>query len=253
MTSTSVRRRPASVVAAAPRRAARARAERSVRRRHRAVRTVQGLLLLLPLLAVGWALVASSWLAVDRVVITGLGRLSDAEVRSAVGVEIGTPLARVDTGAVAHAVRSLPPVAGVDVSRSWPGTLRVVVRERVAVAGFPQDGKVTLVDAQAVPFAIVAALPEGAVRLEVDELRRGDPSTRAALGVHTDLPARLRERVRSVRVESRSSVVLLLADDQEVRWGRPGETATKAAAALVLLREPGDVVDVSSPEVVVRR
>lgn len=250
---TSVRRRSPDVVAAEPRRRARARAERSVRRRRRAVRAGQALVLLLPVLGVAWVLLASSWLAVDRVVIRGLERLPEASVREAVGVRPGTPLARVDVGDVSSAVRQLPPVASVDVERSWPGTLRVVVRERVAVAGLPRDGKVTLVDAGGVPFAIVGSLPDGVVRLQVDELGRSDPVTRAAIEVHTGLPDPLRERVRTVRADSPTDVVLLLADEQEVVWGSPGEAATKAAAALALLREPGDVVDVSSPGVVVRR
>ena len=251
MTSVRVRRRPAAVDPADPRRRAHGQAQRSVRRR--ALRAGQAVLLLLPVLVVAWVLFASSWLAVDRVVISGLDRLSDAQVREAVGVRPGTPLARVDVGDVGDAVRRLPPVASVDVERSWPGTLRVQVRERVAVAGLPRDGKVTLVDAGAVPFAIVGSLPQGVVRLEVDELGRGDPVTRAALEVHTGLPDPLRERVRTVRADGPRDVVLLLADEQEVVWGSPGEAATKAAAALALLREPGDVVDVSSPGVVVRR
>lgn len=253
MTSTRVRRRPDAVVAAAPRRGARARAERSVRRRRRAVRGSQALLGVLLLAGLGWALLASSWLAVDRVVLTGLGRLSDAQVRAAVDVTPGTPLARVDTGEVADAVRRLPPVAGVDVSRSWPGTLRVAVRERAAAAAYAADGTFTLLDAGAVPFAVVPELPRGVVRLEVDELRRGDPATRAALRVHAALPEALRRRVRAVRAETPSDVVLRLTDDQSVVWGPPGDTGTKAAAALALLREPGDVIDVSSPDVVFRR
>lgn len=251
MTATPVR--PDAVVPAGPRRAARAQAERAVRRRRRAVRAGQGLVVLLPLLALAWALLASSWLAVDRVVVTGLGRLSDAEVRAAVDVAPGTPLARVDTGAVALAVRQLPPVASVDVERSWPGTLRVAVRERRPAAAYAADGKFTLLDADAVPFAIVPDLPRGVVRLEADALRRGDPATRAALEVHAGLPEALRRRVQAVRAPDPSQVVLLLGDDQQVVWGPPGDTSTKAAAALALLREPGDVLDVTSPEVVVRR
>ena len=253
MTSVPVRPRPAAVVSAGPRRAAKARAERSARRRRRITRAGQAVLLLLPLLGLGWVLLASSWLAVDRVAISGLGRLSDAQVRAAVGVRLGTPLARVDTGDVAAAVRQLPPVAGVDVERSWPGTLRVVVRERVAAVGAPQAGGVTLVDPTGVPFAVAARLPRGVPRLQVEELGQRDPATRAALAVHSALPRPLRERVRTVRADSASEVVLLLDADQQVVWGAPGGTATKAAAALALLRKPGEVVDVSSPGVVVRR
>ncbi len=253
MTAPSVRRRPAPVVPAGPRRAARSRAERAARRSKRLLRLGQGLLLLVPLAAVGWVLLGSSWLAVDRVVLTGLGRLSDADVRAVVDVAPGTPLARVDTGEVAEAVRALPAVASVDVERSWPGTLRVAVRERQVAAGVQRDGEVVLVDAPGVGFATEPRLPPGVVRLEVDDAAPRDPETRAALAVTEALPDALRRRVLAVSAEGPERVVLRLDGEQSVVWGAPGDTSTKAAAALALLRTPGGVVDVSTPGLVVRR
>jgi cell division protein FtsQ len=253
VTATPVRRRPPPVVPAAPRRAAKAGAALAARRARRLVRLGQGLLLLVPLAAVAWVLLASSWLAVDRVVVTGLERLSEDQVRAAVDVAPGTPLARVDTGEVAEAVEQLPPVSSVDVERSWPGTLRLAVRERVVAAGVERDGAVVLVDADGVGFATEPRLPRGVVRLEVDDARPGDPTTRAALQVSAGLPDDLRRRVLAVSADDPDSVVLRLEGDQRVVWGGPGQTATKAAAALALLRTPGGVVDVSTPGLVVRR
>ena len=253
MTSTRVRRRPAPVVPPGPRRAAEAQADRSVRRARRLRRSWQGLLLLVPLALVGWVLLASSWLAVDRVELTGLGRLSEQQVRAAVDVAPGTPLARVDTGDVADAVRELPPVASVEVERSWPGTLRVAVRERAVAAGVARDGEVVLVDPAGVGFATEPRLPPGVVRLEVEDARPGDPTTRAALAVTEALPDALRRRVLAVSADDPDRVVLRLDGEQQVVWGAPGETATKAAAALALLETPGGVVDVSTPGLVVRR
>ncbi len=253
MTATPVHRHPAPVVPAGPRRAAKARAERSVRRFRRLRRLGQGLLLLVPLAVAGWVLLASSWLAVDRVVLTGLGRLSETQVRAAVDVSRGTPLARVDTAEVAEAVRELPAVASVEVERSWPGTLRVAVRERVVAAGVERDGAVVLVDADGVGFAREPRLPPGLLRLEVADARPGDPTTRAALTVSEALPDELRRRVVAVAADEPDRIVLRLDGEQQVVWGAPGETATKAAAALALLRTPGDVIDVSTPALVTRR
>jgi cell division protein FtsQ len=206
-----------------------------------------------PLAAVGWVLLASSWLAVDRVVVTGLGRLTDAQVRAAVDVAPGTPLARVDTGDVEAAVRELPAAASVEVERSWPGTLRVAVRERVVAAGVERNGAVVLVDADGVGFATEPRLPPGVVRLEVEDAGPDDPTTRAALAVSGALPDELRRRVLAVSADDPDRVVLRLQGDQRVVWGAPGETATKAAAALALLRTPGSLVDVTTPGLVVRR
>ena len=247
MTSTRVQRRPAPVPSAGL-------GGGSVEpRSRRLLRLAQGLALLLPLTGLAWVLLWSSWLAVDRVVVTGLGRVSDAQVRAAVDVPLGTPLARVDTGDVADAVRDLPPVADVDVERSWPGTLRVVVRERGVAAGVERDGSVVLVDADGVGFATEPRLPPGVARLEVEDARPGDPVTRAALAVTRALPDELRRQVLAVSADDPDRVVLRLQGDQRVVWGAPGQTAAKAAAALALLRTPGGVVDVSDPGLVVRR
>ncbi len=245
MTSTPVRRRPVP--------AGEAETGRPARRSRRLLRLGQGLLVLVPLALVAWVLLGSSWLAVDRVVVTGLDRLSDAQVQAATGVAPGTPLARVDTGDVAAAVRALPPVADVEVERSWPGTLRVSVRERVVAAGVPRDGAVVLVDADGVGFATEPRLPPGVVRLEGEDPRRGGATTRAALAVVGALPDELRRRVLAVSADDPDRVVLRLDGEQRVVWGAPGQTTTKAAAALALLRTPGGLVDVSTPGLVVRR
>ena len=245
--------RPRRVVPAGPHLEARAKAARSARRGRVLQRISSALALLLPLVALGWVLLASTWLGVDRVEVTGTQRMQPAEVVRAVAVEPGTPLARVDTGAVEDRVAELAPVADVTVRRTWPGTLTVEVTERTPTAGVLADGKVSLVDASGVVFATERTLPKGLVRLQVNHPGPDDPSTVAALQVHAALPAALKERVRIVRAASPAAVVLLLNDGRQVVWGRPGDTATKAAAALALLSKPGSVYDVSAGDVVVVR
>lgn len=239
------------VVPAGPRLAARARAERSVRRRRRVRRAGQVLLVLLPLAALAWVVLASTWLAVDRVTVTGTGRLSSAAVVQAADVATGTPLARVDTRQVEERIGELAPVADVAVRRSWPGTLTVEVTERTPVAAVSTAGGVSLVDASGVVFGGEAAPPPGVVRLDVSDPGPDDPATRAALDVHTALPEALRAQVAEVQAPSPSGVRLVLIDGREVVWGRPGGTETKAAAVLALLSRPGTVFDVSGEGVVV--
>lgn len=245
--------RPRRVVPAAPHLEARAKAERAARRSRVLRRTGNALLVLLPLAGLAWVLLASTWLGVDRVQVTGTARLSPSQVVTAAAVEPDLPLARVDTGAVEQRVAALAPVADVAVRRTWPGTLTVEVTERTPVAGVLEDGSYTLLDASGVVFAREKTLPDSAVRLQVFEPGPRDPSTLAALEVHAALPAELRERVRIVRATSATSVVLWLRDGRQVVWGRPGQTATKAAAALALLSKPGSVYDVSAGDVVVVR
>ena len=248
---TTPTRRPPAAVPVGPRLEARASAERSARRGRRLRRLGNALALLLPLAALAWVLLASTWLGVDRVAVTGLTRLQAAAVVEAAAVQPGAPLARVDTGAVEDRVAALAPVADVAVRRTWPGTLTVDVTERTPVGGVLQDGRYALLDGSGTVFATEPALPAGAVRLQVLEPGPEDPSTLASLEVYAALPDALRSRVRIVRATSPSAVVLRLSDGRQVVWGRPGDTDVKAAAALALLSKPGTSYDVSAGDVVV--
>jgi cell division protein FtsQ len=240
-------------VPAAAKLAARARAARSQRRRRRMRVVARVLLVLLPLLALAWLLLLSSWLTVDRVAVVGTERLTSQQVVDAAGTVRGTPLARVDTGAVAREVRGLAPVAEVEVQRDWPSTLRLVVTERTPVATVATPTGVRLLDDAGVPFAEEPVAPPGLPALEVARPGPEDLETRAALAVLLDLPEPLRAQVAVVRASSASGVTLGLGDGRTVVWGRPGDTATKAAALEALLRMPGAFFDVSAPGVVVRR
>jgi cell division protein FtsQ len=233
--------------------AERARAERSDRRRRILRLLGRGLLVLVPLLGAAWAVLASSWLALDRVEVTGTSRLDPRQVVDAVQIPTGRPLARIDTTAVQEQVAALPPVADVTVRRDWPGTLTVTVTERSAVAVVPVPSGVLLVDRTGVPFATEPAPPPGLVTLDVGDVGPDDRATRAALDVHAALPDQLRRQVTEVHAPSAQAVTLQLADGRSVVWGGSRGTATKAAAVLALLDRPGTVFDVSGEGVVVVR
>jgi cell division protein FtsQ len=172
-------RRPADDVApAGPRLAAPARAERSSRRRAWRRRVLRALVWLLPLVALAWVLLASPWLAVDRVQVTGLERLSAEQVAAAAAVADGTPLALVDVGAAGDRVRGLDPVDDVRVRRVWPATLRIEVSERVPVAGVEGRDGVLLLDRDGVGFLTEPGLPPGVPRAELTSPGRDDPATR---------------------------------------------------------------------------
>ena len=61
-------------------------------------------------------------------------------VRLVAAVRPGTPLARVDTSAVARRIESAGPFRTATVRRSWPTTLVVHVWPRIAVAAVPLVG-----------------------------------------------------------------------------------------------------------------
>ena len=245
-------RRP-RVVQAAPRLAAKAKADRSARRKAWAKRAGWGAVVLAPLALLGWVLLASPLLAVRSVAVSGTQLVTSAQVRAAADVSLGTPLARVDAGAIARRLERLPAVDEVRVHRAWPRTLKLTVVERRAVAALIDKKGVTLVDEAGVPFAPARALPPGTVRLQVPRPGPDDATTKAALAVLEDLPPTLRVPLRIVRAASPSSVTLVLRDGRQVLWGGVGDTELKVQAAVALLKMPGRFFDVSRPAVVTRR
>lgn len=244
---------PPGVVPASPRIQAKAQAVRSGRRRRRLHGLLVALAVLLPLAGLAWVVLLSPWLAVERVQVSGTGRLTADEVVAAAAVEPGTPLARLDAGDVVDRVRTLAPVQEVRVAREWPTTLRLEVTERTAVAAVPRAKGVQLVDAEGVVFADEPAAPAGVPTLDVARPARDDPATVAALAVRAELPADLAAQVAVLRATTPSDVELVLTDGRTVVWGEPGRADTKAAALAALLTMPGSAYDVSAPGVVVRR
>ncbi len=199
-------------------------------------------------LGLGYLMLFSSVLGARSVEVTGIGLLTADEVRAAADVPAGTPLSRLDTGAVAGRVSGLLPVAAVEVVRSWPSTVTVRVTERVPVAYIVVPDGARLVDRTGVEFATIAAAPPG-----TPELLSGnaDATTAAAAVIDTlAQPGRepLRAALLSVRADTAFDVQLTLTDGRTVRWGSATESDRKAAVLAALLSQPGTVFDVASPD-----
>ncbi|MCU1594270.1 MAG: peptidase [Frankiales bacterium] len=200
-----------------------------------------------------WVVLASSLLAVTKVSVTGERRLTAAQVDEAARVSAGTPLARVDTNAVAKRIEQLASVAAVTVSRSWPHTLKVTVVERQPVVAVPHGTSVVLLDGGGVDLGTVPKIPKGVFRLEVASPSPSDATTRAALNVLRGLPRPLVAQLYSMKASSPEQVTLLLRGGRTVLWGGAEGSAAKASALTALLKMPGTVFDVSAPGVVTRR
>jgi cell division protein FtsQ len=196
-----------------------------------------------------WILFASSLLGVRRVVVVGTHRLSAAAILAAAAVPRHHPLATLDTGAVARRVDALAAVGGVEVVRDWPGTVRLVVRERTPVAVERGNGRYVLVDGSGVAFWPVSARPARLPLLDVATGRDRAAATRAGLSVLAALPGRLRAQVTAVRAPTPAAVALLLRRHKTVVWGTPGDARRKIAVLAALLRRHGHVYDVSTPTV----
>src|SRR5436305_8102764 len=73
--------------------------------------------------------VHSPFLDIDSVRVTGTQHVTAAQVDAAAGVHHRDPLLLADTGAIARKVETLPWIAHATVTRQWPGTLHITVRE----------------------------------------------------------------------------------------------------------------------------
>ncbi|MFC5182359.1 cell division protein FtsQ/DivIB [Actinomadura harenae] len=206
------------------------------------------------LAAAGWVLLGSKLLVVRHVEVTGNRLAPRDRIEGAAGISLGSPMARLDTGAVRARVQRLREVASAKVERAWPGTIRIVVTERTPRAVVARDGRFFLLDASGVTVTDGTARPAGLPLLAVSAPGPSDPSSLASLHVIEQLPAALRRKLAEVTAVSPEAVTLRLADGLTIVWGSDERTAEKLRLVEALRRSPAgrsaNTVDVSSPEVV---
>lgn len=210
------------------------------------VLVVLGLVLTLAAVA-GWVVLESTLLSVRSVEVTGASRVTPAEVLAVADVAPSTPLARVDTDAVAQRVRALVAVRSVSVSRQWPRSVRIVVQERVPTAVQRRGSSYLLLDPSGVAFDTVRKRPKG-LPLVTAPTAAGEPALRAALAVLTSVPAAVRRQLLEVRAASPEQVTLRLTLDRTVVWGSPERGDRKAAVLSALMSRRASVYDVSAPD-----
>ncbi len=198
-----------------------------------------------------WALFDSRLLVVRSVVVTGTRIVPRSEVLAAAGVEPGTPLIRVNTGPIAARIAKIRQVQSVQVTRSWPDRVVIVVHERTpALAVVAPGGGFDLVDADGVIVRWAARRPAG-LALYPDQAGvaalQGDPDLAAAAAVLRTLPARLLHAVESVTAPEPDQVTLQLSGGITVVWGGADRPAAKTQELTVLERTGAHYYDLSAP------
>lgn len=200
-----------------------------------------------------WLVWFSDVLGVREVQVRGVESFSSQRVLDAADVPVGSPLARLDAGAVESRVAKLPRVAGVEVRRDWPHTVVVEVTERVAVVWTREGGAVRALDAEGVAFRTYPRAPRRL--LEATSSATGDRARRQALAAAAEVVADVRRRapdlyaeVRAVQADTRDDVRLQLRRGRTLVWGSPGETTAKLRVVGRLLQLRAKVYDVSAPD-----
>lgn len=246
-----------SLRASAPRRSAgsRARHTRGPRLRRRTLA-----LLVVALLAGlgfgGWLWLRDSALvAVDRVTIVGVRGADAGAIRAALEAAAkGMTTMDVRVAALRAAVSSFPTVADIRVTPQFPHAVRIVVKERAAVAKLVVGGQAIALAADgtllgdtragALPAITVRALPAGA--------RLSDPGALAELAVLAAAPRPMLRRVASIRSGYWHGVVVELRNGPRIYFGDGSRPQAKWRAALAVLATPqvagADYVDVTDPD-----
>jgi cell division protein FtsQ len=199
-----------------------------------------------------WALLGSSLLVVRHEQVTGNRLVPAAKVLAAAGIRRGTPLASVNTTAAARRVEQIAQVRSARVTRSFPNTVVISVRERTPSLAVRAAGGYALTDSSGVTIRWSARKPAGLPVLRQPPAQlRGDPGVRAAAAVLARLPHHLRTLVVAVSAPTAAAVTLTLRSGVTVLWGSPAKDAVKAAEVTVLLRTHARYLDVSDPAMAV--
>jgi cell division protein FtsQ len=201
----------------------------------------------------GWMIFGTTVFAAETVKVEGTSTISAEEIRRVAAVPTAVPLARLDTAGITSRVKTIAPVADARVTRSWPSTLTITVRERVAVAVFARGDGWVLIDGDGVLFRTVAQRPDKLPLISVPNPRPGDEPTLAALAVAGQLTGDLREKLTVITAPTAEQVTLQLSGGRTVFWGDAEDNARKTTVANVLLARPGKRIDVSAPDVVTVR
>jgi cell division protein FtsQ len=224
----------------------------------RRLRLFVAALTVVALLSLGWMLLHSPAFDVDHVRVTGNVHVHATDVVAASRLRRGEPMIDVREGIVARRVGRLPWVATARVTRRWPATVVIDVRERrPAAAARARAGGWMLVDAGG---RLLAATPLPPPELEALEGtppagapgEQLAPAALAALRVASLLPPARVSVVRVVALLPDGTLELRLSAGGVVRFGPPDHAQDKLTAALTVIDHVGagavGVLDVRVPE-----
>jgi cell division protein FtsQ len=202
-----------------------------------------------------WIVSFSPLLGVRTVTVTGTKAVTIAQVETAAAIKSGTPLVRLDTGAVRNRVESVPGIASASVSVSYPSTVRIRVSERVAVGYLAAaDGATfTLVDRSGAQYENVGTAPAGLPRFALPTGPTAQATGQAVTVVAAALSPAVLAQLNQISADTPQAITLALRDGRTIAWGSDERSDQKAALLPALLGQPGTHFDVSNPDVVVVR
>ncbi len=193
-----------------------------------------------------WLVWFSPYLRAERVQVSGTHVLNRAQVERRAAVP-QVPLIRADIDAIGKRVAALAPVKSVEVSRSWPHTVKISIVERTAVAVIAAGTGFDGMDETGLKFRTYTTRP-ARLPLVTATVGADREARKEAAHVVGSLSADLLARVESVEVTSIDGITLAMRNGKRVVWGSAKESALKAEVLAILVKQPGvSVIDVSVP------
>ena len=194
-----------------------------------------------------WVVFFSSVLAVKGAVVEGVEVLTVEQVRAVADVPEGVPLATADLEAVRARVETLAPVRAVEVSRSWPDQVRIVVRGADRGRRRPERGR--LAGARRATGCSSGSYPQRPEGLPEVRMRASTPvdALAEAAAVLEALPGDLLGRVQFLDVRTIDAISLTLQGGAVVNWGSAEQSARKVQVLEVLLEQEARTYDVTAP------
>lgn len=204
------------------------------------------------------ATLVTPMLAVEKIKLTGLNKVSQKSVMAAVKSNIGKPLALVNQQEIADQLGRFKLIESISIISELPHTLHIAIAERQPIAIVDVAGASVLFDAAGVNLG-GAKYTDKYPRVLIND----DPKSSKAFGLAIDvllaLPADLLERVAVIDAKTKDDVRLQLRgySAQLIVWGDSSQSTlkSKVLAALIKNQKLTDRVtyDVSSPSAPVVR
>lgn len=202
-----------------------ARSPRVLRRRHRrAWLVLAAIMLVIASGAVVWRFQRSDYFAVTDVEVTG-ARNADPHTIIAAAHVLGRQLYSIDPRTATKLVQRLPLVQSASVTRAWPHTVRISVRERMTWGTWQIGGMAYLVDPSG-KVLDVASVPHAPVIYELDAapgLQLGDrvdaDAIKMADQVISELPGILSQQVNRLEYSADGGLEIITDRGERARLG----------------------------------
>jgi cell division protein FtsQ len=198
------------------------------------------------------ATVFTPLLAVEKIRITGLSKVSLKDVSKAVSSQKGIPLPLVSEQSVADELARFTLIESFSLVSELPHTLHIAISERQPICIVDVKGVSYLYDPAGVRLG-QASYKDTYPRVAIVGEPKNSASFAEAIDVLLALPAELLPRVAQINAKTKDDVTMQLRGyaGQKILWGDASQAAlkSKVLAALIANQKLTDRVtyDVSSP------